>query len=97
MEAIERVEIILSRSDLDQALDLLENAQVSGYTVVEKVRGKGHRGMRDALGLTDAFTNSLIIWYARPEEIERVASPLRDLLESAGGVLAISPARWLKP
>lgn len=95
MEGIKRVEIIVDRSGLEEVLDLLESKKVSGYTVIEKVQGKGHRGVRDGLGLTDAFSNAMVIWYGRPEEFNHLIDPLREVLSEAGGICAISDAEWL--
>jgi len=52
--------------------------------------------MQDALGLTDAFTNSLVIWYCKEEKFESLRQSIRQLLEEAGGVCAVSDAQWVK-
>ncbi len=95
MENIRRVEIVVPRHELEPVLDLFQEHQVEGYTIVEKVRGMGHRGIQDGLGLTDAFTNSLIIWYCKPAKFDRVKEPIRKLLLESGGVCAISDAQWV--
>ena len=95
MEALKRVEIIVPRSELDLLLELLESENVSGYTVIEKVRGKGHRGVQDGLGLTDAFTNAMIIWYGKNEEFEHLKEEIRATLKNAGGICAVSDAQWI--
>lgn len=95
MEALKRVEIIVPRSELDLVLELLENQNVSGYTVIEKVRGKGHRGVQDGLGLTDAFTNAMVIWYGKFEAFEAIKEDMRSKLKEAGGICAVSDAQWV--
>ncbi len=96
MKAIKRVEIIVSHSELEEVISLLEKAGAEGYSVIEKIKGKGHRGMQDGLGLTDAFTNSLVIWYCSGEDFESQQEAIRLLLEEAGGVCAVSDANWVK-
>ena len=95
MENIKRVEIIIPQPELEAVLLLLEKAQVEGYTVIEKARGKGQRGVQDARGLTDAFSNALIIWYCRPADFEALEENLRRVLNEAGGVCGVSEAQWI--
>lgn len=95
MKNILRVEIIVPRSELEPVLDLFHEYQVEGYTLIEKVRGMGHRGIQDGLGLTDAFTNSMLIWYCLPAKFETIKEDIRSLLLNSGGVCAISEAQWI--
>jgi len=95
MENIRRVEIIVPSPEVERILELFQNKKVEGYTLIEKVRGMGHRGIQDGMGLTDAFTNSLIIWYCMPAKFESLKEEMRELLLEAGGVCAISDAQWL--
>lgn len=96
MQFIRRVEIIVPRHEVENVIQLLERAQVEGYTVVDKVHGKGNRGIQDGLGLTDAFTNSMIIWYGSIDEFTALKEPIRKLLAEAGGICAVSEAQWVK-
>ena len=96
MQAIKRVEIIVSRAELNEVIRLLQNANAEGYTVIEKIRGKGNRGMQDGLGLSNAFMNSMVIWYCDEKDFENQKEAIRRLLEIAGGVCAVSDAQWVK-
>lgn len=84
----------MPRPTLDDAVRILEDAS-EGYTVIDSVRGKGHRGVQDAMGLTNAFTNSMIIWYCTEEEFNRLKENIREFLEEVGGVCAVSEDMWL--
>ncbi len=95
MENIRRVEIIVPRPELEQVLELFRENKVEGYTLIEKVRGMGHRGIQDGLGLTDAFTNSMIVWYCPPARFDSLKEKMRILLEECGGICAVSDAQWL--
>lgn len=96
MERIKRVEIIVPRAEVEQVLHLFEKEQVEGYTLIDKVIGMGHRGIQDGLGLTDAFTNSMIIWYCAPGKFSLLHEAIRRLLEESGGICAVSDAEWVK-
>jgi nitrogen regulatory protein PII len=96
MAALRRVEIIIPQPKLEKVIMLLEASKVEGYTVIDKVQGKGNRGTQDGLGLTDAFSNSLIIWYVEDKELEKLREPIRKMLSHSGGVCAISDAQWIE-
>lgn len=95
MENIRRVEIIVPRPELERVLELFQANKVEGYTLIEKVKGMGHRGIQDGLGLTDAFTNSMLIWYCMPAKFEGLKEEMRTMLEECGGICAVSEAQWL--
>ena len=96
MENIRRVEIIVPRAEVENVLELFAREKVEGYTLVDKVIGMGHRGIQDGMGLTDAFTNSMIIWYCAPGKFGTLREAIRTLLEESGGVCAVSDAEWVK-
>jgi hypothetical protein len=95
MQSIKRVEIVVPRSEVDALLVLFNANEVEGYTLIGKVKGMGHRGIQDGLGLTDAFTNSMIIWYCEPEKFESLKEAIRIQLEESGGICAVSDASWV--
>ncbi|MGK0406765.1 MAG: hypothetical protein ACJAZH_000582 [Roseivirga sp.] len=96
MENIKRVEIIIPHAEKESFLKLFAKENVEGYTLVEKVSGMGHRGMQDGLGLSDTFTNTLIIWYCSIDKFESIKEVIRIMLESSGGICAVSDAQWVK-
>lgn len=96
MENIKRVEIIVPRAEVENVLSLFSREKVEGYTLIDKVIGMGHRGIQDGMGLTDAFTNSMIVWYCAPTKFEKLKESIRDLLEDSGGICAVSDANWVK-
>jgi len=96
MEKIKRVEIIIPHAEKDSFLKLFAKENVEGFTLIEKVSGMGHRGMQDGLGLSDAFTNTMIVWYCAVEKFESVKEVIRTMLEDSGGICAVSEAQWVK-
>lgn len=96
MENIKRVEIIVPHAEKDSFLKLFAKENVEGFTLIEKVSGMGHRGMQDGLGLSDAFTNTLIIWYCSIAKFESMKELIRTMLEASGGICAVADAQWVK-
>ncbi|PTM03560.1 MAG: hypothetical protein DA405_10050 [Bacteroidetes bacterium] len=96
MENIKRVEIIVPHAEKDSFLKLFAKEKVEGFTLIEKVSGMGNRGMQDGLGLSDAFTNTLIIWYCSIDKFESMKELIRSMLEESGGICAVADAQWVK-
>ncbi len=81
---------------LNKVLDVLERAQVSGYTVIRDVLGKGERGIMAGDELTDVFKNSYVFTVCSEETAYKIAESLRLLLKKVGGVCLVSDVLWLK-
>ncbi len=92
MQQIKRVEIIISTLELESVLSMLEEAKVSGYSVVKRVIGKGSRGIQDGEGLSDAFMNCMVLVGCTDQELNRFKEPIRDLLSETGGICFVSDA-----
>jgi nitrogen regulatory protein PII len=95
MEPIRRIELVIDAVQESAVERLLTQCGISGYTLLRNVAGRGHRGKRDADGLTAAFTNVLFIIAAPPEAAERFANAIEPLLQQAGGMCLISEASWV--
>jgi nitrogen regulatory protein PII len=93
MQQIKRVEIIISTLELESVLRMLERSEVSGYSVIKRVTGKGSRGIQDGEGLSDAFMNCMVLVGCTEEEFSQFKEPLRELLSETGGVCFVSDAQ----
>lgn len=95
MQAVKRVEIVVDTLELSRVLELLEQAGISGYTVIRNAEGKGQRGVRSGDDVTRVFQNSYVLAACTAEELERVVAALRPVLKRVGGVCLVSDALWL--
>jgi len=96
MEAIKRVEIIVSTLELETVTALLEKSGVSGYSIIKRVTGKGSRGIQDGEGLSDAFMNCYILVGCKEHELDQFVDPLRDLLSESGGICFVTDSMAIK-
>ena len=86
-----KIEIIVKGERKDFVRDLLENAGVTGYTLIKDVAGMGHTGYHEAkLLFNDQATLVMFIAVARPETIDEVADGLYPLFEKHSGVMFLS-------
>ncbi len=89
-EAIKRLEIIIEALELQKALAMIERAGATGYTVIPRIYGKGHRGIRTELGFSDVLKNVMIIVIARETVAEQIAQDVGPLFERYAGLLTVT-------
>ena len=95
MQAVKRVEIVTDTLELDRVLELLDQAGVSGYTVVRNAEGKGHRGVRSGDDVTRVFQNSYVLTACTAAQVEQVVAAVRPVLRRVGGICLVSDALWV--
>ena len=96
MRPVKKLEIIIDSLEVNTVTDMLDTAGVSGYTIMRDAIGKGERGMQRGDGLTNVFSNAIIITACAPDEAARIIEMLRPLLHRAGGVCLLSDAAWVE-
>ncbi|MFM7365919.1 MAG: P-II family nitrogen regulator [Cuspidothrix sp.] len=93
MQNVKRIEIITNSLELQKVLKILDNVGISGYTIIEDVIGKGHRGkaIDDLEG--HALTNGYILTICSQEQEDQVLENIRPVLKKYGGVCIVSDAK----
>jgi nitrogen regulatory protein PII len=93
VQVVKKIEIITNSLELQKVLKILDNAGVSGYTIIEDVIGKGHRGrvIDDLEG--HALTNGYIMTICNEEQEHQVVEAIRPILKKFGGVCVVSDAK----
>lgn len=81
-----KLEVIIPKPDFPRLKVILENAGIEGYTLIDGVKGHGERGLRDNLGLSDSFTNLMVIAVCDEAAAKAAAEPIRQLLAKIGGI-----------
>jgi nitrogen regulatory protein PII len=90
MQLAKKIEIVTVSVEVVRLCHALDEQGVSGYTVVEDVVGKGHRGRRRGDELTNVFKNSYIFTVVTPELVEPIVEAVRPILQRYGGVCLVS-------
>ncbi|MDW3197053.1 MAG: hypothetical protein R8G66_32040 [Cytophagales bacterium] len=89
---LQKLEIIISNSYLEQLVNHLEEIGVNGYTALEIFRGKGIRtGEHLSEGLLPTTRNTLIICLVTEQVVNEIFEDLRKYLEDRSGVLFTVP------
>jgi nitrogen regulatory protein PII len=93
VQNVKKIEIITNSLELERVLKILDRAGVSGYTIIEDVTGKGHRGrvIDDLEG--HALTNGYIMTICNEEQEHQLVEALRPIIKKYGGLCIVSDAR----
>lgn len=95
MEALKKVEIVISSLDAREVIDLFEQHGHRAYTRIEGIRGRGERGTQDAQGLARAFSNDMLIFIVSKSLFEKVREDIRELMSEYGGLCLVSDVQSL--
>lgn len=93
MKPMKRIEVILPRGEADDLIDALDEASVSGYTLIPSVAGRGDRGRTTpVLGNLD---NSYLLVACEAGQLRAVVESIRPFLRRFGGICLVSDAEWV--
>ncbi|MBK7392895.1 MAG: transcriptional regulator [Chloracidobacterium sp.] len=95
MMPVKKIEIIVDELQLPTLLNLLDQAGVSGYTVIKDATGKGDRGVRGGGDLTRVFANSYVLTACPEDKLDLIVETIRPILKQRGGVCLVSEAQWI--
>lgn len=95
MMPVKKIEIIVDELELPSLLNLLDEAGVSGYTVIKDATGKGDRGVRGGGDLTRVFANSYVLTVCPEDKLALIVETIRPILKQRGGVCLVSDAQWI--
>lgn len=93
---IKKVEIIAASVEVKKIIKMLEDIEVSGYTLIRDVEGDGDRGRRLADELTDVFSNSYFIICCTEEKADLIADKVQPRLKKFGGACIVSDGVWVR-
>lgn len=95
MQDVKKVELIVDSLHLQDALDILDSVQVSGYTIIKDTEGKGDRGL-SCSDLDCVFSGSYILTVCTDEkQLNSLVEKVTPLLKKVGGICIINDAKWV--
>jgi nitrogen regulatory protein PII len=96
MQAVKKVEIIISHSYIEDTLKILDSLGVSGYTVLENTSGKGDRGF-SCDDIDCNYSGSYIMTVCtNDKQLDTLVTKMKPLLKKVGGICVITDAQWLR-
>ncbi len=94
---MKKVEIVIEAMMLDKVISIMDQAGVSGYTILPSVTGRGHRGHRTGFGFTDVFNNAMIFTLTDEAIALKISQEAKKLIQNYAGVVIISDADVVWP
>lgn len=92
-----RIEIVLDAPLARTAIEIIERAGVTGYTLFTASGGAGHGGRWNDDQVTRADSKVLLLTIATAEKAEAIVAALEPLLESHGIIIMRSSVRIVRP
>jgi nitrogen regulatory protein PII len=92
LQAVKKVEIIVSSLEVPAVLKVFKKNQVTNYTEIENVSGSGEHGFSG----DDLITNTYLLVICQDQElVDRLAVALKPLMKKMGGIFIVSDAQWI--
>lgn len=95
MHTVKRIEIITISVKVPALCKALDKAGATGYTVIQNVGGKGHRGIRMGDELTGVSQNSMVIVICQETDAEKIVKTAESIIKQFGGICLLTEAQSL--
>ncbi len=91
---MKKVEIIVKGEDLNFVIDLLERADVKGYTLIHNLSGKGSHGFHEGhLMFNEEDVLVMVISVMPDEKVSAILDGITPFLNKHSGVVFISDVK----
>lgn len=91
LHPMKKIEVIVSGENESFISNMLNEAHISGFTLIRNISGKGHDGFHEGkLLFNDKAVLVMFIVVAPEEAISNIASGMKSLLEKSSGVMFVS-------
>ncbi len=86
-----KLEIVLERPLLNRLLDLLDRLEVSGYTALPALAGRGHDGVWRREGMVGEAGQMIVVFCILDgDRIDAVLSEVRELITRQIGIVTVT-------
>lgn len=93
-----KIEVVVPSDEVAGIADLLQSVGARGYTAITGVAGVGHHGSRGGrLLFNDHDALTLLVTVVAPERADAIVAGIRPILDSASGVMFVSPTAVSRP
>ena len=82
-----RLDIVIEETGLRPLLHALEQAGVSGYSVVDAVSGSGRHGRREPDHVAGVMANTIVFVLVRPELADDAVAAAKSVLSRFNGLV----------
>ena len=86
MIKVKKIEFIIRKPHLSKFLEILDKQNISGYTIIDNVMGKGSKGDMTWNEITDSFKNVYIFTLCEEEKAQEIIDNLYPFFKKYGGI-----------
>ena len=79
MKNMKKIEIIIESIYLNRLIELFDRKEITGYTIIRDVEGKGITGIKSADEITDVFSNNYVFTVCDEDKLMNILKILEDL------------------
>lgn len=87
---MKKLEIIIESVERNRVCRILDEAGVSGYSIIDDVRGRGKTGPKSAQDLSNILKSSIIVVVDKEEKISNVIEKLKEVFKFYSGKMFLS-------
>ncbi len=95
MKKMKKIEIILESVYLNRLIELFDKKEITGYTIIRDVEGKGITGIKSADEITDVFTNNYVFTVCDEDKLMSIVEDIRAFIKRYGGRCIVSDVSWV--
>lgn len=95
MKNMKKIEIILESVYLNRLIELFDKKEITGYTIIRDVEGKGITGIKSADEITDVFTNNYVFTVCDEDKLMNIVEDIRKFIKRYGGRCIVSDVSWV--
>jgi nitrogen regulatory protein PII len=95
LQRVNKVEIIIDHSFLEDLLKILDAVRVTGYTIIEDTSGKGERGLSCSDYHCAYHGNYIMTVCTNEQQLATVLEKINPILKKSGGICLVTPSHWI--
>ena len=95
MKNMKKIEIIIESIYLNRLIGLFDKKEITGYTIIRDVEGKGITGIKSADEITDVFSNNYVFTVCDEDKLMNIVEDIRRFIKKYGGRCIVSDVSWV--
>ena len=95
MKNMKKIEIIIESIYLNRLIELFDRKEITGYTIIRDVEGKGITGIKSADEITDVFSNNYVFTVCDEDKLMNIVEDIRRFIKKYGGWCIVSDVSWV--
>ena len=95
MKNMKKIEITIESIYLNRLIELFDRKEITGYTIIRDVEGKGITGIKSADEITDVFSNNYVFTVCDEDKLMNIVEDIRAFIKKYGGRCIVSDVSWV--